>query len=198
MTEIINFILYTVADWGYWGVLILKTIESSFIPFPSEVIIIPAGYLAFKGEMDILPIFLSGLAGSLFGACINYYLAMFVGRKFLHKYGHHFFIKEESLNKVEVFFNKHGPFSTFSGRLIPMVRQLISIPAGLARMNMLKFLAYTSIGSGIWVAILISLGYFIGGNEQLIKEYLHIIIVGLLVFLAIAALFYVRYQKNTE
>lgn len=196
MTEIINFILYTVADWGYWGVFALMAVESSFIPFPSEVIIIPAGYLAFKGEMSVIPIFLSGVAGSLFGACVNYYLAMFVGRKFLHKYGKHFFISEESLNKVEEFFRNHGPFSTFSGRLIPMIRQLISIPAGLARMNMFKFLSYTALGSGIWVAILIALGYFIGHNEELLQEYLKAIIITLLIFIAVFAAIYVFYQKN--
>ena len=102
MSEIISFILYTVSDWGYIGIFALMLIESSFIPFPSEIIIIPAGYLVYKGEMGLIPVLLSGISGSIAGACINYYLAMFLGRRFLHKYGKHFFMKSKAMSPYQI------------------------------------------------------------------------------------------------
>ncbi len=197
MSEIIEFILFTVADWGYGGIFALMLIESSFVPFPSEVIMIPAGYLAFKGEMSVTFVVLFGLLGSIVGAYINYFLAMFLGRPILFKYGKYFFLEQKKLDKVQEFFNKHGVFSTFFGRLIPVIRQLISIPAGFARMNFAKFTFYTSLGAGIWVLILTLLGYFIGQNEMLIKEYLHIITLSILGVVAVAVALYVwHYRKK--
>jgi len=190
--EIIDFIVKTVGDLGYWGIFIMMFLESSFFPFPSEVVMIPAGYLAYKGEMNLFLAVLSGIAGSLAGAVFNYFLAMRFGRAFIQRYGKYVLIKEETLQKMEDFFAKHGHISTFSGRLIPAVRQYISLPAGLAKMNLLKFSLYTSLGAGIWVLILALLGYFIGHNQELISEYLRIIIVAILVLLAIFILIYVR------
>jgi membrane protein DedA with SNARE-associated domain len=147
MQQIIDFILNTVDGWGYWGVFILMVIESSFIPFPSEVVIVPAGYLAYQGKMSLTVIILLGTLGSLVGALINYYLSIFIGRAFIIKFGRYFLITEDKLEKSEDFFKKHGSFSTFTGRLIPVIRQLISIPAGLSRMNIIKFSFYTPVGS---------------------------------------------------
>lgn len=190
--EIIDFIVKTVGDLGYWGIFMMMFLESSFFPFPSEVVMIPAGYLAYKGEMNLFLAVFAGIAGSLAGAVFNYFLAMRFGRVFIQRYGKYVLIKEETLQKMEDFFAKHGHISTFSGRLIPAVRQYISLPAGLAKMNLLKFSLYTSLGAGIWVLILALLGYFIGHNQELISEYLRIIIVAILVFLAIFILIYVR------
>lgn len=190
--EIIDFIVKTVGDLGYWGIFMMMFLESSFFPFPSEVVMIPAGYLAYKGEMNLFLAVFAGIAGSLAGAVFNYFLAMRFGRAFIQRYGKYVLIKEETLQKMEDFFAKHGHISTFSGRLIPAVRQYISLPAGLAKMNLLKFSLYTSLGAGIWVLILALLGYFIGHNQELISEYLRIIIVAILVFLAIFILIYVR------
>lgn len=190
--EIIDFIVKTVGDLGYWGIFIMMFLESSFFPFPSEVVMIPAGYLAYKGEMNLFLAVLSGIAGSLAGAVFNYFLAMRFGRAFIQRYGKYVLIKEETMQKMEDFFAKHGHISTFSGRLIPAVRQYISLPAGLSKMNLLKFSLYTSLGAGIWVLILALLGYFIGHNQELISEYLRIIIVAILVLLAIFILIYVR------
>ncbi len=158
---------------GYLGIFALMAIESSFIPFPSEIVLVPAGYLASKGEMDIALIFISALTGSMVGAFINYYGALFIGRTFLERYGRYFFISQESLEKMDRFFQAHGHVSTFTGRLIPGIRQLISIPAGLSHMNLKVFSFYTALGAGIWSLILILLGYLMGENEALIKEYLH-------------------------
>lgn len=190
--EIIDFIVKTVGDLGYWGIFMMMFLESSFFPFPSEVVMIPAGYLAYKGEMNLFLAVFAGIAGSLAGAVFNYFLAMRFGRVFIQRYGKYVLIKEETLQKMEDFFAKHGHISTFSGRLIPAVRQYISLPAGLAKMNLLKFSLYTSLGAGIWVLILALLGYFIGHNQELISEYLRIIIVAILVLLAILILIYVR------
>merc|ERR1711879_911881 len=119
------------------------------------------------------------------GALFNYYLAIYVGRSILIKYGKYFFIKESTIQKAEDFFSKHGHISTFSGRLIPAVRQLISFPAGLARMNIVSFSVYTTLGATIWVVILTLLGYYIGDNEALVKEYLSTIIYILLGLIAV-------------
>lgn len=198
LTNIINFIVETVGSLGYTGIFIMMFLESSFFPFPSEVVMIPAGYLASKGEMNIYLVLLFGILGSLAGALFNYYFAIKLGRAFLLRYGKYVLISEETILKMEDFFKAHGHISTFSGRLIPVVRQYISLPAGLARMNIFVFSLYTSLGAGIWVLILTILGYFLGNNQALVKEYLHIIIIVILILLAIFAYFYYRRVKKTK
>ena len=188
----IDFIVRTVGAWGYTGIFLMMALESSFFPFPSEVVMIPAGYLAYKGEMNLFLAILAGIAGSLAGALFNYWLALKLGRPFLARYGKYVLFKEHSLQRMEEFFARHGHISTFTGRLIPAVRQYISLPAGLARMNLLSFSLYTALGAGIWVAILALLGYFIGHNEAMIKEYLRLILAGLMVFIVVLVTLYVR------
>ncbi len=196
MYEIIDWIVRTVGGLGYPGIFIMMFLESSFIPFPSEVVMIPAGYLAYKGEMNLLLAILAGTLGSLAGALFNYYLAIKLGRPFLLHYGKYVMFNEASLQKMEDFFARHGHISTFTGRLIPVVRQYISLPAGLARMNLAVFSFYTSLGAGIWVTILALLGYFIGDNEMLIREYLRDIIVILAVAIILGITAYWRWQRN--
>lgn len=194
--DIVNFVVELVGDLGYIGIFLMMFLESSFFPFPSEVVMVPAGYLVYKGEMNMFAAIFAGIAGSLGGALFNYFLAIKYGRAFLIKYGRYFFISEETIAKVEVFFKEHGHISTFSGRLIPAVRQYISFPAGLAKMNLLTFSIYTSLGAGIWVVILTMLGYFIGGNEALIKEYLRYIIIAILIGLSAMGYWYYRRKKK--
>ena len=197
--DMVDFVVDTVGSLGYIGIFIMMFLESSFFPFPSEVVMIPAGYLAYKGEMNIYIAIFSGIAGSLTGALFNYFLAVKFGRKFLVKYGKYFFIKEETITKMEEFFKSHGHISTFSGRLIPAVRQYISFPAGLARMNLFVFSIYTTLGAAIWVIILTLLGYYLGDNEALIKEYLRYIIAVILVVLVIIAyLYYLKLKKSKK
>ena len=197
--DIANIIVSYIGDMGYWGIFLLMFLESTFFPFPSEIIMVPAGYLAFKGEMNIYLIILSGILGSVGGALLNYYLAMHFGRTFILKYGKYFFIKEETLDKLESFFAKHGEISTFTGRLIPGIRQLISLPAGLARMNMAKFSFYTAIGAGIWVIVLVGVGYLVGSNEELISEYLKSVTLIALVSVVFITIFYViRYKRRKK
>lgn len=174
--ESIYYFLKFFEKTGYFGVFFLMVIESSFIPFPSEVVIPPAAYLAYKGKLSLLGVILSGTLGSLMGALFNYYLALKLGRPvFQHlikKYGKYVLLTEYSLQRVDFFWNHHGTFSTFIGRLLPGIRQIISIPAGFARMGLFLFCLYTTLGAFIWVTFLALCGYFFGKNEVLLKEYL--------------------------
>lgn len=150
-------------------IFVFMTIESSFIPFPSEVVMIPAGFLVARYNMltpwhmfDLGVIILIGLAGSLLGAFVNYVLAIKLGRPFLHKYGKYFFLKEQALDRAEEIFRDYGEIVTFVCRLLPAIRQLISIPAGLSRMDIGRFSLFTGLGAGIWTAILAGIGYYLG------------------------------------
>ena len=144
-------------------------LESSFFPFPSEVVMIPAGILAAQGKMSVGVAILMGIIGSWLGALFNYYLALWLGRPFIQKYGKFFFLPPQKFRKVESFFVRHGEISTFTGRLVPVVRQYISFPAGLARMNLLLFLLFTGLGAGLWVTVLVLLGYEVGKGLEVIN-----------------------------
>jgi membrane protein DedA with SNARE-associated domain len=165
--QVIDWVVNTVHDWGYFGIVVMMTIESSFIPFPSEVAMIPAGYLAAQGKMDPVLATLAGLGGSLIGAFVNYGLALWLGRPMVERIGSWFFVAPEQLDTADRFFAKHGEITTFVGRLIPMIRQLISLPAGFARMNVARFTLYTSLGAGSWCTVLVGVGYWAGANEDL-------------------------------
>ena len=197
LRELAQDLVDLIFDWGYLGIFIMMAIESSFIPFPSEIVLIPAGFLASKGEMSLPFIMSSALVGSLFGAFINYFLALVLGRKILEKYGKYFFIKESALVKMDNYFAKHGAISTFIGRLIPGIRQLISIPAGLSKMNLAVFSLYTTLGAGIWAFILTMLGYFIGENQELIDVYLKQITVAVVGVMAIIGFIYYKKQNKS-
>lgn len=159
MHDLINLIINTVGSLGYLGIFIMMFLESSFFPFPSEVVMIPAGVLVYRGEMNVFLAISCGIGGSLFGALFNYYLALKMGRAFILRYGKYVFFTPKSMEKMETFFQKHGHISTFVGRLLPAVRQYISLPAGIARMNVTKFCIFTTLGAGIWVCILTWIGY---------------------------------------
>lgn len=218
MNEIISFIVDIVGELGYIGIFAMMFLESSFFPFPSEVVMIPAGYLVYTGEMNIVIAIIMGILGSLAGALFNYFLAFKFGRSFILKFGKYFAFKEETMNKMEIFFKMHGEISTFIGRLIPVLRQYISLPAGLARMNLLKFSLYTSIGAGIWVIILCIIGYYVGAifsngievgdiihtftqknlsqNELQIKSYVTQAIIFTLAIATVIIVLYIFYQNK--
>ena len=181
---------------GYPGIFLLMAIESSFIPFPSEVVLIPAGYLAYQGEMNLFLILLFAVLGSLAGAYLNYFIALHLGRRFILRYGKYFFISEATLARLDAFFQDHGHISTFTGRLIPGIRQLISIPAGVAKMNPGEFGVYTALGAGIWSLVLILLGYFIGKEQELLHHYLKEITALTLFMVSLLLLWYYRAQKR--
>ena len=198
LSGIVNFIVEFVADWGYFGIFAMMFLESSFFPFPSEVVMIPAGYLASKSQMSFAIAFLCGLGGSITGALFNYYLCYFFGRKLITKYGKYVGITEEKFAKFEAFFNRHGEISTFNCRLIPGIRQYISLPAGLAKMNVARFVLFTGLGAAIWTLILMILGYFIGENEELIKKDLHLITIALLAFVLLISCIYLYRLKRKK
>jgi membrane protein DedA with SNARE-associated domain len=172
--------------------------ESSVIPIPTELVMPPAGYLAQQGQMNIWVAILCGTVGSLVGAYANYYAAHYLGRPLVLKYGKYVWITEEKFAKVERFFKDHGEVSTFIGRLLPVVRHLISLPAGLAGMNHLKFSLYTLLGAGLWVTILTYIGYFIGANQELIMQYSHQALIGVVIASILIVYFYVKAHKKKK
>ena len=196
--DIALYLVDKVGDMGYFGIFLLMFLESTFFPFPSEVIMIPAGYLAYKGEMNLIVVIVVGIFGSVTGALFNYYLARHFGRAFLLRYGKYMLIKPQTLEKLEAFFRKHGELSTFNGRLIPGIRQLISLPAGLAKMNVAKFSFYTALGAGIWVIILVALGYLLGSNEALLSKYLRSATLIALLSVALITLFYIIRKRRRK
>jgi membrane protein DedA with SNARE-associated domain len=193
---ILDYLVILIEKVGYWGVFIGMFLESTFVPIPSEVIMIPAGVAVAYGKFDMTTTIAVGVVGNLLGAIFNYYLAVYFGRPILFKIGKYFFIKEKTIIAIENFFNKHGSVSTFTGRLIPGVRHYISLPAGIARMHFGKFCFYTTTGSAIWVVILTYLGFFIGENQEMIKEYLQIIIMLCLVTCAVIGLAYYLFSRR--
>ena len=186
--ESVAFIQWCLDHLNYWTITLLMTIESSFIPFPSEVVVPPAAYKAAVGDsMNVYLVVLCATLGADLGALINYFLAKWLGRPIVYKFansriGHMCLIDEAKVQHAEEYFDKHGALSTFIGRLIPAVRQLISIPAGLAKMKLSTFLLYTTLGAGIWNSILAAIGYYLSTvpgietEEQLlakVTEYSH-------------------------
>lgn len=173
MLSISTFLQWCLEHLNYWTITLLMTIESSFIPFPSEIVVPPAAYhAAANGEMNLFLIILFATIGACLGAIINYFLALWIGKPIVYKFadskvGHLLLLDVKKIEQAEEYFNKHGAISTFVGRLIPAIRQLISIPAGLARMNMTKFLAFTALGAGIWNAVLAALGFYL---ERIVPE----------------------------
>lgn len=195
--ESVGFIQWCLDNLNYWTITLLMTIESSFIPFPSEVVVPPAAYKAAStGEMNVwLVIFFSTLGAEL-GALINYFLALWLGKPIVYKFansrfGHMCLIDQEKVETAENFFLKYGVAATLIGRLVPAVRQLISIPAGLAKMNLAKFMLFTAIGAGAWNSVLAGLGYYLESvvpEDQLIatvSEYSHEI--GVAIIIAVVA-----------
>lgn len=173
---------------GYPGITILMAIESSAIPFPSEVVMPPAGYLAAKGRLSFPLVVAAGVLGSLLGALLNYWVAHWLDG-WLRRHGKWLLVKPQALDKAEAFFRRHGEIGTFIGRLVPVVRQLISIPAGLARMRLDRFIGYTTLGAGLWCLILTYIGYALGRNEATLRsEEVHRLVGQVLVYLLPALL----------
>jgi membrane protein DedA with SNARE-associated domain len=194
----INWLLNTMNAMGYPGIFILMAMESSVIPVPSELVMPPAGYLAQQGSMNIWLAILMGTAGSLVGAYANYFTAHYLGRPLVLKYGKYVWITEEKFAKVETFFLRHGEISTFIGRLLPVIRHLISLPAGLAGMQHWKFSLYTLLGAGIWCTVLTLIGYIIGQEQALIMRYSHQAVIGVVIFSCLLIAVYVWRQRRSR
>lgn len=191
-----RWLVQVVGDLGYPGIFIMMALESTFVPIPSEAVMIPAGYLVQQGKMNFGVSLLCGVTGSIAGAYCNYFLALWLGRPFILRYGKYAGVSPEKFLKVDDYFHKHGEITTFIGRLIPVVRHIISFPAGLGRMNHLRFTAYTAFGAALWVAVLLGLGYAIGQNEELIKKYLTQITVALIIVCILLVVVYIWWRKR--
>ncbi len=198
-----DYLVTTIGSFGYFGIFFLMFLESASLPVPSEAILIPAGALIFQAKMSFFPVMIASLIGSILGALVDYYLALYLGRPaiefFVGKYGKILFLSKESLAKTDKFFNKHGDVAIFIGRLIPVVRQLISLPAGFAEMNIYKFTIFTILGAAVWSALLIALGYFFGANIAFLTSNINFISLAL-VLLCLAAIlfFYLRKKKKSK
>jgi membrane protein DedA with SNARE-associated domain len=206
LSSFFHWLADTVLALGYPGIVILMAIESSVLPLPSELVMPPAGYLAAQGKMNALAAVLCGTLGSVLGALVNYGLAVFVGEPVLRKYGKYVLVSERSLDRTEKFFRRHGEISTFVGRLLPVIRHLISIPAGMSRMNLGRFVAFTAVGAGIWCAILTYLGWLIGRHgeevDRVIGPYVHQVftryILPALIVLVVGYVFWRRSQRRAQ
>lgn len=187
-----------VHGWGYFGLFCMTFLESTFVPIPAELTMIPAGYLAYQGHMNIFLVLIISVIGSLAGSLACYYLAYHYGRRFLYSYGKYFFFNHETMEKLDSFFAKHGEISTFTGRLVPGLRHFISFPAGLGRMHLGHFCFYTCIGASIWMGVLIMIGYYIGDNKEAVKRltpYVTIIALGVVVGMIA---WYVRKHRKSK
>jgi membrane protein DedA with SNARE-associated domain len=197
LSAVISWIVTTIGKLGYPGIVALMFLESSFFPFPSEVVVPPAGYLASLGEMSLPVVIAMGILGSLLGAWFNYWIAVRFGRPFFERFGKYVLVSPETLDKADRFFARHGHISTFVGRLIPGIRQYVSLPAGVARMNLAVFSLFTALGAGIWVVVLALVGYWVGNNQALVMDSLHkITVVTLGLCVVLVAAYVLRQRRN--
>jgi len=204
LERMIQWLLDRFRDLGYPGIIVLMAIESSIIPLPSELVMPPAGYLAAKGEMNFGVAVACGVLGSIVGALANYGLAHWLGRAFVRKLGRYVLVSERSLDRSERFFAQHGEISTFIARMLPVVRHLISLPAGLARMPLPRFVLFTGLGAAVWCTILTGIGWFIGKKEDLLlsalddeaRHYAGRAIMVLIPVLVLVAIVYVRWHRR--
>jgi len=187
---VVHWLVAFVEHLGVLGIFIMTFLESTFMPIPSEITMIPAGYLIQQGKMDLMSVLIASIIGTVGGAYFNYWIARKYGRGLFIRYGKYFMMTPAKLNKLESFFEKHGAISTFIGRLIPGIRHYISFPAGLANMDLKKFVIYTALGGAIWMSVLIALGYYIGENKELMTTYLPIIKGGMLLFIVLLMVTY--------
>jgi len=186
----VDWLLHVLLDLGYPGIVALMAMESSILPVPSELVMPPAGYWAAKGQMSFPVAVVCGVVGSIIGALANYYGAQLIGRPLIQRYGRYVLLNEKNLQRSERFFAQHGEISTLIGRLFPVIRHLISIPAGLHRMPLPKFILYTAVGAGVWCVILTSIGYFLGQHEGVLRsEEIHRSVTRALLVLIPASLF---------
>lgn len=196
--QLVELLVDTIGRMGYAGVVALMFLESSFFPFPSEVVVPPAGYLASLGRMNLLGVIASGILGSLLGAWFNYWVALRFGRPFFERYGRYFGVTPSALDRAEKFFARHGHVSTFTGRLLPVIRQYISLPAGVSRMSLWSFSVYTALGSGIWVVILALGGYWFGSNQEKVHSFVSRASVGLVTMVVLVGVLYVLWKRRTQ
>lgn len=198
MHALIEWLLSSINSMGYPGIFLLMAMESSIFPVPSELVMPPAGYLAQQGLLHVWLAIGCGTLGSLVGAYANYFAARFLGRPLILRYGRYVGLNAEKFLRIEAFFLRHGEISTFVGRLLPVIRHFISLPAGMAGMNHFRFSLYTILGAGIWCTVLTWIGYIIGENKEMVLRYSHIALSATLLCCAVLiAIYIVRHKRRT-
>ncbi|MFA6416533.1 MAG: DedA family protein [Candidatus Paceibacterota bacterium] len=196
-TFIVDYITSLLDTVGYAGLVIAMTLESMVFPLPSEAVMPFAGFLWSTGQMSFWLIVVWSTVGSLIGSMISYWIGLYGGRPFIAKYGSYFLLNEKHLQQTEEFFNKHGAKAIFIGRLVPVVRHLISIPAGLGKMNVWRFLCYTAVGATLWNTFLTIVGYYLGANWEVIKEYGHYLDMAVILAIILTGVWFWReYRKE--
>jgi len=201
MHALVTTIVSIVNGMGYGGIVAAMFLESSFFPFPSELVLPPAGYLASQGKMELWIVVLLGTVGSVLGALFNYWISFRLGRLLILRFGKYVGLTARAYDRAEDAFRRHGEISTFVGRLIPGLRQYISLPAGLARMPIARFVLFTGLGAGIWASILALVGYIIGNNQETIGHSLHRITIytaAAIVLLIIGYVFWYRHRHTRQ
>lgn len=180
---------------GYIGLFILMFFGNVLVPVPVEIILIPAGYLVQQGEMNLWLVLLSVIAGDICGSLFSYTMAYHFGRKFLFHFGKYVFFTPDKLELLDKFFASHGEISTLTGRLVPGLRHFMAFPAGLSHMNVKKFTLYTGVGGGLWMSTLILVGYMIGGNKELVKQYMPYVEAVVIIGVAVMVILYIKHHR---
>jgi membrane protein DedA with SNARE-associated domain len=192
----VNLILQIISAGGYFGIFALMILESAFMPVPSEVVMPFGGYLASQGKFDIVYVTLAGTFGNIVGSVISYFVGLYVGRSVVLKYGKYLFFKEKYLVMTENWFKKYGDKAIFFSRLLPVVRTVISLPAGVGKMNFSKFVLYSFIGSIPWNFALTYLGYWLGTNWEEVLSYGHIFNIIIILAIGILAVWFLLKRKR--
>ncbi len=200
----VTWLAETISQFGYPGIVVLMAVESSVFPLPSELVMPPAGYLAAQGRMSAVLAVVAGTSGSVLGALANYFVAQKLGRPLLHRYCRYFLVSEASLERSEAFFRRHGEIGTFLSRLVPVIRHLVSLPAGLARMRLDRFIAYTAAGAAVWCTILTAIGWYIGRHgaaleREIVQRYsAQATLILLPVLAAVVAIYLIRSRRRAR
>ena len=194
--EFTQFLLDLMGQLDYFAIFVLMAAESSILPVPSELVMIPAGYLASQGKLDPWLVMLASSMGSVCGSLGSYYLALWLGRPFVLRFGKYFLITLDHLEKAEKFVERHGEISIFTGRFIPGLRHLISMPAGLVRMRLAPFILYTLVGATLWNLVLLILGYVIQGQQAWLEENLLWVVLGAILFAGGVVVVYIIKQRQ--
>ena len=201
LDRFIHGLLAGLLDLGYPGIIALMAMESSVLPVPAELVMPPAGYWVAKGQMGAVAAIASGVLGSVLGSVASYLVAGWVGRGFVRRFGKYVLISERSLERSERYFAAHGEISVLIGRMLPVVRHLISIPAGVARMALPRFVAYTGLGALVWCTILVAIGFELGRHEGVLRtaevqRYVSRVLLVVVPLLAVTAGIYVLWQRR--
>ena len=194
--QINSWLIEIIVKLGYFGIFLGMFLESTLVPIPSEAVMIPAGMAVAKQQLNFILVVFFGVFGNVLGAVFSYYLALWLGKPILLKVGRFFWIKPQTITKIEIFFLKYGEISVFVGRLLPGFRHFISIPAGIAKMNIAKFLFYTTLGSAIWTTLLVIFGYYFSLHQEYLLDNFKIIVVFLVIILLLWTFYKYKKRKN--